>query len=122
MNMQQGGMSAIGFVIILLMVAFITMIALKLMPVYFENFKVNSALKSLKDEQGIIDKSNTEIQNIMARRFNIDNIEGVKPDQINVKRDRSKIAVNLDYEVRNNFIGNVDVVISFKDTVVITGR
>jgi len=120
--MQQGGMSAIGFVIILLMVAFITMIALKLMPVYFENFKVNSALKSLKDEQGIIDKSNTEIQNIMARRFNIDNIEGVKSDQINVKRDRSKIAVNLDYEVRNNFIGNVDVVISFKDAVVITGR
>lgn len=120
--MRQGGLSAIGFIIILLMIAFITMIALKLLPIYFENFKINSALRSLKEEPGISEKSNADIQNIMARRFNIDNIDRVKPGQIKVKRERSGMTIGVDYEVRDNFIGNIDVVVSFKDDIEISNR
>lgn len=122
MNTRQGGMTAIGFIIILLMVGFLTMIALKLMPIYFENFKINSVLKSLKDEQGIIDKTNNEIHTIVAHRFNIDNIDRAMAEQIKIKRDRSKITINLDYEVRKNFVSNIDVAVTFEDTVVIAGR
>jgi len=122
MSMQQGGMSALGFIIILLMIAFFTMIVLKLMPVYFENFKVNSALRSLKEEPGINDKTSAEIENIILRRFRIDNIERVNQDHIKIKRDRSGIIIDLNYEIRNNFIGNIDVVVSFDDTIEVTGH
>ena len=121
-SMKQGGISATGFVIILLIIGFFTMIALKLMPVYFENFKIKSALESLKDESGISNKTNIEIGNIIAHRFIIENIDRVKSDQVKIKRDRSKIVIDLDYEVRDNLVANVDLVVTFKDKVEIEGH
>jgi len=121
-SMRQGGISATGFIIILLIIGFFTMIALKLIPVYFENFKIKSALESLKDEPGISDKTNVEIGNIIAHRFIIENIDRVKLDQIKIKRDRAKILIDLDYEVRDNLVSNVDLVVSFKDRVEIAGH
>ena len=121
-SMKQGGISATGFVIILLIIGFFTMIALKLMPVYFENFKIKSALESLKDEPGISNKTNIDIGNIIAHRFIIENIDRVKSDQVKIKRDRSKIVIDLDYEVRDNLVANVDLVVTFKDKVEIEGH
>lgn len=116
-NMQQGGISALGFIIILLMIAFFTMIALKLMPIYYENFKISSALRSLKKEPGINEKANVELRDIMRRRFRIDNIDDIEPSQIEFKHDRNKLLIVLDYEVRQEFFGNVDVVVSFDDRI-----
>ena len=121
-SMKQGGISATGFIIILLIIGFFTMIALKLMPVYFENFKIKSALESLKDEPGISNKTNIDIGNIIAHRFIIENIDRVKSDQVKIKRDRSKIVIDLDYEVRDNLVANVDLVVTFKDKVEIEGH
>ena len=121
-SMKQGGISATGFIIILLIIGFFTMIALKLLPVYFENFKIKSALESLKDESGISNKTNIEIGNIIAHRFIIENIDRVKSDQVKIKRDRSKIVIDLDYEVRDNLVANVDLVVTFKDKVEIEGH
>ena len=122
LGMRQGGISTTGFVIILLIIGFFTMIALKLIPVYFEHFKIKSSLESLKDESGISEKTNVEIGNIIAHRFIIENIDRVKSDQIKIKRDRTNILIDLDYEVRDNLVANVDLVVSFKDRVEITGH
>lgn len=121
---RQGGISATGFIIILLIIGFFTMIALKLMPIYFENFKIQSSLDSLKDESGITQKTNIEIGNIIAHRFIIENIDRVKADQAKIKHDlnNSRILIDLDYEVREGLIGNLDIVVSFKDRVEISGR
>ena len=117
MKMQQGGMTAIGFIGVLLMIAFFTLIVLKLMPIYYENFKINSALKSLKDEEGISEKTNGEIQNIIMRRFRIDNIQRIALDDMEINRDRNGIAIDIDYEIRDPFFANVDVVVYFKDKI-----
>ena len=121
-SMKQGGISATGFIIILLIIGFFTMIALKLIPVYFENFKIKSALEALKDEPSISQKTNVEIGNIIAHRFIIENIDRTKLDQIKIKRDRANILIDMDYEVRNDLVGNVDLVVSFKDRVEIAGH
>jgi len=121
-NMRQAGISATGFIIILLIIGFFTMIALKLLPVYFENFKIKSVLESLKDESGISEKTNIQIGNIIAHRFIIENIDRVKSDQVKIRHDRTKVLIDLDYEVRNHLIGNVDLVASFEDRVEIAGH
>ena len=116
-KMQQGGMTAIGFIIILAMIAFFTLIVLKLMPIYYENFKINTALKSLKDEQGISEKTSTEIHTMIVRRFRIDNIQRALEDDIKITQDRNGIVIDIDYEIRDPFFANVDVVVSFKDKI-----
>lgn len=117
MKMQQGGMTAIGFIIVLLLIAFFTLIVLKLMPIYYEDFKINTALKSLKEEEGISQKTDAEIQTIIMRRFRIDNIQRIALDDIEINRDRNGIMIDIDYEIRDPFIANVDVVVYFKDKI-----
>jgi hypothetical protein len=121
-KMNQAGLSAIGLIIILLIIAFITMAALKLAPIYYENFKVNSVIKSLNEEQGITDMSHMEINTLISRRFIIDNIDRVKPKDIKVAYGKNRLLINVDYEIRENFFANVDIVVVFNDKYEITGR
>ena len=47
---RQTGLTAISIVVILVIAAFFIMLALRLAPIYLENFKVSSHLESLKNE------------------------------------------------------------------------
>jgi len=121
-KMYQGGLSAIGFIVILLIIVFITMTALKLAPIYYENFKVNSVIKSLDEEQGITEMSHLEINTIISKRFRIDNIDRVEPKDIKIAYGKKKLLINVNYEIRENFFANIDVVVVFNDKYEITGR
>ncbi len=121
-KIYQGGFSAIGFIVILLIIVFITMTALKLAPIYYENFKVNSVIKSLDEEQGITEMSHLEINTIISKRFRIDNIDRVEPKDIKIAYGKKKLLINVNYEIRENFFANIDVVVVFNDKYEITGR
>jgi Domain of unknown function (DUF4845) len=116
-NVKQWGMTAIGFILILLLIGLSLMIVLKVAPIYYENFKIKSVLSTLENEPGISKKTNFEIGNLISHRFIIDNIDRVKPGQVKVLRDTNKVVVKLEYEIRDTLIANIDVVVSFDNSI-----
>ncbi|MBI2778829.1 MAG: DUF4845 domain-containing protein [Gammaproteobacteria bacterium] len=114
-NKKQQGMTAIGFVMLLGMIAFFTAIALKLTPLYLEHFEVSSVLKSLAQEPGIASKSAAEIEDIIMKRLGINDVTHVTKDNIEISKEDGKISIVISYEARVPMLANIDIVANFKD-------
>ncbi|HEB92866.1 MAG TPA: DUF4845 domain-containing protein [Gammaproteobacteria bacterium] len=115
---RQRGVTGITMILIMALIAFFSLIAMRLFPVYLEHFKVSSHLESLAVEESTGKLSDNEIRKTLAKRFDIDDVENVRPEDIFIERpDRDTLIIAIEYEVRTPAFGNVDMVISFIDEV-----
>ena len=115
---RQEGMTAIGLVLILAILAFFVLIILRLFPIYMEHFSVTTHLNQLASDNDTKNKTNAQIMDTLNKRFRIDDIKRVKPENIFIERNQGgSITIAIEYEVRTPAIGNVDMVVSFADEV-----
>jgi len=114
---HQKGMTAIGWLLVLSLIAFFTLITLRLIPGYLEFAKVSSVLESLQDEPGITRKTKTEIISLITKRFNVNDVYQVTPNQVKIAKDKGVLKISIKYERREHVIGNVDVVTTFDKLV-----
>lgn len=114
---NQRGMTMIGWILVLLLIAFFAMTVMKLVPVYLNGFKVASIVDSLKKDREVSSMSNRQILSKLSKRFDIDMVSGVEPEDIYIEKGQGVKIITVDYEVRKNFLGNIDFVISFVESV-----
>ncbi len=110
---RQNGMTAIGWLLVLGLVAFFALITLRLVPLYLEYAKVASALESLENEPGITGKTKPEIVRMMQKRFEVNDVMNVSAKEIKVKKDKGILTVSIEYERREHLVSNLDVVATF---------
>ena len=122
MKRKQGGMTLIGFIIVLGLVGFFAYIAMKLVPMYSEYYAVKQALKGLQAEPGIANRDPGKIQDLFFRRLYISYAENVKPANVKIERISGGWNMAVDYEVRNPLIYNLDVVGKFSTSEELTNR
>lgn len=120
MKRTQGGMTLIGFVIVLAVIGFAAYIGMKLVPMYSEFYAVKSALKGLKAEPGIANQAPAKIQDLFFRRLYISYSENVKPTNVTLERADGGWVMSVDYEVRKPLVGNLDVVGKFSTSESLT--
>ncbi|NOX76678.1 MAG: DUF4845 domain-containing protein [Gammaproteobacteria bacterium] len=115
---KQRGMTVIAMALVLGLVAFFANLTIKLFPIYMEHFNISSHLDSLASENSTVRKSDNEIFAMLKKRFDIDDVTHVANDDIFIERAQDgSVTVAVEYEVRTNAFGNVDVVVSFSDEV-----
>lgn len=112
---RQRGMTLISWVVVLGVIAFLTMIVLRLFPVYMEHMAVVSSLESLEKELEPMGPS--EIKDKLSKRLQINDVENVSSKNIKIERGRGIYRVGVAYEVRTPFLSNVDFIVSFDDQV-----
>ncbi len=118
---RQSGMTYVGLLILLMFIALCSVILIKVLPLYLENFKVKTALDSLAEESSVAALSPAEIQNRLLKRLDIDDVERVTRKEIKVFREGGKIVVTANYEARENLFANLDIVARFADNRVELG-
>ena len=114
---KQKGMTAIGWVMVFFLIAITTLVVLKLLPIYLDGFSVQKSLESLKSEHNIGKKSPSEIKNKILKRLDINMVNDVTKDDIFITKSTGAMLIEVDYEVREKFVGNLDVVVSFNYSV-----
>ena len=112
---NQKGITAISMAILLVIGAFFVMLGLKLVPIYIENFKVRAHLEKMQKDPELRNVSEDEIIKKLFRRFDIDDVEHVKQDDVTLDKEANKLIIHVDYEVRTSTIGNIDLVASFSE-------
>lgn len=110
---QQQGATALGWLLILALIAFFALVALKIIPVYMNAFTVGSVLSNMEDEPGMGSKSPAEILSTLDKRLSINMIKDISRDDIYIDSGKDVIVLELEYEVRRSFMGNIDLVMHF---------
>ncbi len=111
---RQTGMSMFGWLVVLGAAAFAVSISLKVVPHYMDNRAVTNILDGVSPEvwRGPNKKKMHETVN---KGLKVNSIRTLKSaDIIEIERTPSLTKVVMDYEIRENLFGNVDVVLVFK--------
>ena len=114
---KQKGMSGVSIMVLLVAIAFIAIIFLKIMPIYFDAFKVGDVVSAMKDERGLGEKSNNEITTMILKRLDVNMVSDVIKDDVIIEKTKDTVFIDVEYEVRKPMFGNLDVIISFKKSV-----
>jgi len=122
MKRNQGGMTLLGFLMVLIVVGFAAFIAMRLFPMYQEYYSVKSALKGLSGEAGVSDMDPAKLQDLFFRRLYINYSENVKPANVKIERMDGGWKMRVNYEVRRPLVGNLDVVGKFDAAQDLTRR
>lgn len=122
-NMQyQKGMSGPGWILVLALIAFFTLLGLKVIPVYMNSMTVGSVLSDMEEEPGLGRKSPAEVLETLSKRLSINMIRDIGRDEIYLESDKDAYYIDIAYEVRRDFIGNIDLVLSFNKSAEISKR
>ncbi len=115
MKYKQSGMTLTSFLMVLAVVGFGLYIGMKLLPMYQEYYAVKSAMKSLAAEStGDVDPSRA--MESLFKRLDMNYSESVKRDNVKFERIDGGWRMNVNYEVRRNMIGNLDIVGKFSNS------
>lgn len=116
---RQQGMTLIGFLLLLTAVIFVAYIGMKMFPIYYQHYNIVSAMKDLAAEPGSAQYNERRIRDLLARKLSVNYVRDFDRSEIQLVRSPSPQLV-LEYEVRENILGNVDVVVSFNRVEVLS--
>lgn len=114
---KQAGWTMWSLTFSLLIIGFIGWIGLKIVPFYIDNHTVSSVLKPLAQDRSLSEASYGEIEDLIAKRLNINNVRFIKKDDIEFIEEDNYTQIRIDYEERIKMVSNIDVVLSFKNHV-----
>lgn len=114
---RQSGMTGTGWLVVLALIGFFSMLIIKLAPVYMEHYSVKTVLESLKEEPLITKKSVGEVRKMIQRRLKVNGVYEMDKNAITIKKTDGITTVDITYQVTKHMAGNVDALISFSDTI-----
>lgn len=115
MRRTQRGVS-VPSVMLWLMIGFLALKVISvILPVYYEYYTVTKVIHNLMNDLKVENKNPAEMQSALESRFQVNSIK-LPMTNFQFSRDDGNYKIVLDYEVRQNFIANLDVVEHFSKT------
>ena len=110
---HQKGMTAIGWMLVIILLVSAALLAMKIFPIYIEGYNVRSVVKGLSEDPDIGTLQAGQIKSRILKRLSVNMVHAVSKDDVYVTPSSAGYLVELDYEVRENVVGNLDIVVAF---------
>ena len=121
LRQRQSGMSIPGLLIVMIMVGFFLMCAIRMSPPYFEYLSVKDIISRIANEHDSEKQGISQIRRKIANIFNSNQIYELEPREVEVYRKKGKTYIDASYEVRIPIMGRIDAVLKFDDLLFVTG-
>lgn len=118
---KQRGMTAIGWLIVIALVATQAMMALRIIPIYINDGSIKSVLEALPNDPEVRGKPARDVRYFIDRRLQINGITDFERDKkaFKFRKTTSGLEVKLHYEKRGPIFSNLEFVATFDHSVVI---
>ena len=113
----QRGMTLIGWLLTLVLIGYFVLLVLRLAPGYLEYLNVAKTLESLHSESTLAEMTPAEIRKIIGKRFDVNDVHSITPKDVKINKERGRMIIGVDYEVRAPMLGNVSLVTHFKKEI-----
>ena len=114
---KQHGLTLVSLLVILTLGLFATMIMIKMIPSYLENYAIRQVFQGLPGDNRLARMTPSEIKATVPKRLQINGVNSLKRDALVISSTKRGIKVAVDYEVRKPVVGNVSVVMEFAESV-----
>ncbi len=116
---RDAGMTAVGFIILVIFVGLFAFAAIRLAPVYLNYMKVAGVLNGVFEEFDSQNPTSAAIRTSISRRFGVESVSVISYRDIKVTADSGGFLVEADYDHTTPFIGNVYFTVSFQKDVLV---
>src|SRR5690554_1286259 len=110
---RMRGVSVLGWLIILVVIVVFGSASIKTAPAYLEYNTIKGLINSILQDPKVSLKSESELRNDLDKRFMINNITAIKASEVIFSREGGRVTAIVDYEVRENLFGNLDLIMAF---------
>jgi hypothetical protein len=118
---KQSGLTLIGFLIVLSVVLFFAYAGMRVVPMYLEYHALGNAMNRLAEEPGSSKLPPNKIKEKISRSLWASYANNnIKPAHMRISKKSNGVNVRVKYEIREPFLGNIDIVGKFDRSVVLS--
>lgn len=117
LNSGQRGMTLIGMLLLIIMLAFIALIAMKVVPLYVQYYTIKSTIESIRKEPQLAQMTTQDIQAGIQKRFDIGYVENVKARDLKIRSESGGRVLDLVYQDERPLFYGLSVILKVNETV-----
>jgi hypothetical protein len=111
---SQKGMSLLGWMVVLALVAFFASTGFKMFPHYMDYMALESMITKVESEPSLDIRTVRDFYDHMEKGMKVNSIRDLDLEEIlQIKLENSEFLVHLQYEKREHLIENLDLVANF---------
>ena len=118
-NKSQQGMTAIGWLVILIILGMFLILGIKLVPVYIKGYSLYSSMESMETNPKLRGMSARQLRKKVMAIIDINYLWDIKPEDVSLTRKGKGYVVNISYTVYRPVLGNLSLVVDWDKTVTI---
>ena len=116
---RQRGLSSLGWIAVAGIFGLIVITGLKVFPLYYDNYKLKSALEALQKDTSIDPKSKRAIWESLKKRLFINEVRHIQREHVKMSRKDGRTTVTVSYDAQNDYIANLYIGGRFVESIVI---
>jgi hypothetical protein len=111
---KQKGMSVLGWLLILAIVAFLASTAFKIIPHYLDFFSLEKIITSVETEKALEIRTIPDFYSHVSKGMQVNGIRDLDLDKaLKVTLENNEFQAHLKYEKREPLVENLDLVVRF---------
>ena len=111
---KQKGMSVLGWLLILAVMAFLASTAFKIIPHYLDFFSLEKIISSVETEKALEIRTIPDFYSHVSKGMQVNGIRGLDLDKaLKVTLENNEFQAHLKYEKREPLVENLDLVVRF---------
>ena len=111
---KQKGMSVLGWLLILAIVAFLASTAFKIIPHYLDFFSLEKIISSVETEKALEIRTIPDFYSHVSKGMQVNGIRDLDLDKaLKVTMENNEFQAHLQYEKREPLVENLDLVVRF---------
>lgn len=117
MRQSQQGLGMAPLLLILGMASVVLTMAIKLGPLYIDNWSLNSVIESVVADQQGTNPTPGSVRATLNRYMQTNRIDAITPSKMLIKQEGDGVSIDASYEKRVELFFNIDAVVKFENMV-----
>jgi len=116
---SQAGITALGFLILAMLVGVVGFAVMKVTPMYIKNMRMSTIMEDVQRDLSGQAATPQSIRNELSRRFSVEDIN-LDIDAMKITQSNRGYTLHVKYDERASYIANVYLLVAYDNQVEIT--
>ena len=113
---SQAGITALGFLILALLVGVVGLAALKVTPMYIKNMRMTTIMTDIERDLSGQSPTPVSIRQELAKRFSVEDIN-MDVEALKITQSKNGFTLRVTYEERAPYVADIYLVVAFDKQV-----